>query len=554
MSYETQNNFSAGELSPLLYYRNDVAARQAGSKEMLNMIAIPHGPAMARFGFRYIDQIPDDYARMFSFDFIDYSIPVIIGTSNIYIFDVDGAIVETIPSPYSELAIRELQSAMQPRNELDGHFLLHLFVRETAPRHILFDGINFTLEISVFLGEDWTDHPGCVTFHDGRMYVAGSNNEPVTIWASVPNDFFDFTLGVGDSANDALIFPLAKAGVIRWVESNDVLFVGLSTGEQIIFSQGGPITPDNANTDQQSKFGSKRVQALIAENLVVYVNTNGRVVRGMTFSDVNEKYNSEELSFQAEHITEGGISELHYAESMPNMNSMSILFCVLENGNISVMSLNTSQGVAGWHRHYIGDETISIVTVNEDGIDYPWVLVKRNGVIYCEKYGDKFLDSYINIDLGVPGIDVVGLDHLADREVSIIADGRVHPIKTVNADGTLTLDFDAQFLSIGLGYNKKVVTLPQLDDTEEGSTLTFVKRFSKVFVAIIDSARPIVNGEDTFLRQPETSMGTREEFTTEIIEVSNDGWSNDSEITIEQPLPLPLLLAATGGKLKANKV
>ena len=98
MSNEAQINFAAGELSPLLYYRSDIAARAAGVKELFNMIALPHGPAKARTGFEYMGQIPDAYARMFTFEFVDVSFAIIIGTVSIYVIDNDGTILETIPS------------------------------------------------------------------------------------------------------------------------------------------------------------------------------------------------------------------------------------------------------------------------------------------------------------------------------------------------------------------------------------------------------------------------------------------------------------------------
>ena len=555
MSNEAQINFAAGELSPLLYYRSDIDARRAGVKELLNMVALPHGPAKARLGFEYMGQIADSYARMFTFEFVDVSFAIIIGIDNIYIIDNDGSIVETIAAPgFSQLAIEEMQSAMQPRNAENDTFLLHLVSRWSTPHHILFDGVNFTLVETIFQGEDWTSAPGTIEFHDGRLYLAGSSNEPVTVWASVPHDYFNFTLGVGDAADDALIFPLAKAGIIRWLVSNDKLFVGLSTGEQVIFAQGGPIAPDNANTDQQSKFGSKRVQAIMLENLVTYVNTDGSVVRAMTYSDVNEKYNSEELSFQAEHITKSGINEIKYAENSPNAKSVSQLFCLLSSGTMVTMSINTGQGTVGWSEHDLSDEVKSNTIVNEDGVDVQWILVERNGVLYYEKYSEEYLDSHISIDLGTPNNVVTGLDHLIGREVRIIADGKMHPIRIVENDGSLVLDYDATNVVVGLGYNSKMVTLPQINDVESGNTLPFFKRFSDMFVAIIESARPIINGQDTFLRQPATTMGERELFTTEIVEISEDGWDINSEITIEQPLPLPLTIAAVGGKLKENKV
>lgn len=40
-------------------------------------------------------------------------------------------------------------------------------------------------------------YPVSITFHEGRLYFAGSKSLPTTFWGSVVTNFFDFELGEG---------------------------------------------------------------------------------------------------------------------------------------------------------------------------------------------------------------------------------------------------------------------------------------------------------------------------------------------------------------------
>lgn len=54
-----QTNFTAGELSPLLYARTDLAKYANGAKTLVNMIAQPHGGVTRRPGTRFVAAVKD---------------------------------------------------------------------------------------------------------------------------------------------------------------------------------------------------------------------------------------------------------------------------------------------------------------------------------------------------------------------------------------------------------------------------------------------------------------------------------------------------------------
>ena len=68
------NSFAAGELSPLLDGRTDLAKYFVGLKTLLNMIAYPTGGVTRRGGLKYIAEVKNGYnaasaVRLFPFEF-----------------------------------------------------------------------------------------------------------------------------------------------------------------------------------------------------------------------------------------------------------------------------------------------------------------------------------------------------------------------------------------------------------------------------------------------------------------------------------------------------
>ena len=64
-------NFTAGELSPRLDGRNDLAKYPAGCKTLENMVVFPHGAAARRPGTQFISEVKtsSNKTRLIPFEF-----------------------------------------------------------------------------------------------------------------------------------------------------------------------------------------------------------------------------------------------------------------------------------------------------------------------------------------------------------------------------------------------------------------------------------------------------------------------------------------------------
>lgn len=147
-----QTNFTAGEWSPMLDGRSDLAKFGNAVRKMENMIIYPHGPAQKRPGLRYIAETKDSTkeSRLIDFQF---------STTQAYILEfgdqyvrfymnqgqiLDGGIPYEIATPYLEAdlsAIKYCQSAD----------VLYLWHPDYAPRKITRKGhTDWVLEIIDF--------------------------------------------------------------------------------------------------------------------------------------------------------------------------------------------------------------------------------------------------------------------------------------------------------------------------------------------------------------------------------------------------------------------
>ena len=467
----------------------------------------------------------------------------------------DAGEIVTFPSPYSIADLIEIQIDKEPGNKS-----MLFFVRDVAPHELIFSGNHIWdfHEIIFDFGEvgtaPWGDsYPGCVTFYAGRMAVGGTRDDPIGIWLSKPRQFRNFDFGDGDLPDDSLYLPLDKHGELVWLKGNKQLFAGLDSGEHVIFGDSGIIVSTNASTEQHSTYGSSRIQAQVVNEEVAYVDTRGRKIRLIDFDSNQQNMTSFDISFIAEHITEGRITEMKYGSS-----PYGVLYMPTFNGELVSCYIEKDRGIYGWARDDTQGNILSITVLREFGIDVPWIAVQRNGSLFIERndiFSDIFTDSHITVDeTGFPTTVFFGFDHLIGLTVQIIADGAVHPDAVVEPDGSIILQFAAQIVTAGLGYTAEIETIPENEDIDDGNTRTHKKRHSKVSVALLDSPRPIVNGQDTYRRTPSTPMDTRELSKTEIVEITNTGWSKDAVINVQQPLPVDMIIAGVGGKLTSNKL
>lgn len=95
-----QASFTAGEISPDLTVRTDLAKYQTGCKLLENMQVMPHGGAVKRSGFEFLGELPGQ-ARLMPFVFSDLQTYVLAFTHlRMFVFTSDGMVVDAKGQPY----------------------------------------------------------------------------------------------------------------------------------------------------------------------------------------------------------------------------------------------------------------------------------------------------------------------------------------------------------------------------------------------------------------------------------------------------------------------
>jgi len=396
--------------------------------------------------------------------------------------------------------------------------------------------------------------PSTVVFYEQRLWYAGTIHKPQTLWGSKTGIYEDFDLGA--KASDGLSYAIASDRVnnIKWMAATRVMIVGTSGGEfRITGGNESAITPTNVDVRRQTSYGSKLGHPAYVGSDVFFIQRSGTQVRNVSYKWESDSFQSDDITFLAEHITEGGLTALAYSH-VPD----SILMGIRADGVLLMLTYEPTQEVIGWHRHTTDGQFKSLAVISEDGPDQFWFVVERTigGVVkqYIELYTpDTHLDSMIDYTPsdGPAKKAFTGLDHLEGKTVQVLADGAVHPDLVVSS-GAITLNYTAATVNVGLKYVSKLTPTRHGANAGSGTTLGKFKRWNEIFVRLEKSAIPMINGQRPLVRSPGTDYGNEEPLVSEDINVRKLGYDRDGRINIEQDLPLACHIVSLFGTLSVG--
>lgn len=324
---------------------------------------------------------------------------------------------------------------------------------------------------SVWAEGYWSDYrgwPNTITFHQQRLVLGGSESFPQTIWfgRANPDDAANFTEGTLDTS--AFTIALPGQNPIQWILSGDYLFLGTSGSVGKYGEQGKAITPTSPNYNEQSKVGSTTLNAVFANDSILYVERGNRNVREFAYNLQSDSYKAPDLTVLSQDITLSGIKDVAF-QSRPNP----ILWCVLNNGKMATFTFIRDQEILSWASQVTDGYFESVAVIPSSSEDEVWVEVKRtiNGTpaYYVEQFqpndwGEDQNDCFF-VDCGftysgASTTSLSGLLPLKGETVSVYADGIVLPDVTVSATGTTTIDNSAENVIIGLPYTSILETMP----------------------------------------------------------------------------------------------
>lgn len=222
---------------------------------------------------------------------------------------------------------------------------------------------------------DYRGHPRAVALHEQRLCLGGVSSDPNSLWCSVLDDFENFEYG--SNADDAFSFTLAasEGNRINWLYSQSDLLVGTSGDEWTIGAAdtAQSLSSTNIQANRQSSYGSKYMRAALVNDVLLFVQRNGRKLRELVYELNKDGWIAPDLTLLAEHITKGEIVEIAY-QQQPD----AILWAVRGDGTLIGMVYERDQKVVGWHRHVTAGTVESVAVIYGIGTeDEVWVAVNR---------------------------------------------------------------------------------------------------------------------------------------------------------------------------------
>ncbi len=202
---------------------------------------------------------------------------------------------------------------------------------------------------------DTTGHPSCVTFFEQRLVFAGTTDQPQTIFFSKSGDYENMDENIGGTVadDDAMVYTIAsnQVNAIRFMTATRTLIIGTAGGEFTVSGGGtdSAVTPTNILIKKQSNHGSANVDALAVGNATLFLQRAKRKIRELAYNFDVDGYIAPDMTILAEHITEGGLTQIAYQQE-PNQ----IIYGVRGDGELVGFTYQREQQVTAWHRHIFG--------------------------------------------------------------------------------------------------------------------------------------------------------------------------------------------------------
>lgn len=577
----SKHAFTAGEISDWLGYRTNNPRFKNGCRLLQNAMAKPQGPALRRGGFRYIADIKTlmnqaiagvDRPRLVPFIFNEAQAYVLCfykhssGTVRVAFGNGNG-LVEDSASPGNPY-IYEITGTFDHLNFAYAQSADILYIAQEGREPLEFirnDHDSWTLQVATLTSAptDWVgpdDYPQRVSFYEQRIMYGRINSRPQTIWASKSGDFYDFGVSSPLVDSDAVTVTLAsgKQNKIQWMIPVRSFLIGTIGDEwSLQGSNGSPFTFASIDIDPHTNHGSESIPPLKIGTTLVFVEYLGRTINMLHYDYAVDNYQVTDLSILSPHLTLAkNITDWTY-QRIPN----SVIWAVRSDGKLLGLTFQKEHDIAGWHQHSTTGSFRSVTSIPGSTEHEVWTIAERNingtDTWYLEKMAPEFtdetdatngcfLDSYAIYD-GVATSTITGLDHLEGEEVSILADGKVHPKLTVSS-GSITLNFDAEYVIVGLSYTS--IIEPRFLDPSDQDT---VKGLSQTMVEVEIEFVDTLGGKIKYFTsdaeyEEEILFRNPEDITGDPLPLFNGfkrkkparGWSRDPRLQIIQEDPLPM--------------
>jgi hypothetical protein len=418
------------------------------------------------------------------------------------------------------------------------------------------DALAATTATKVWSEGAWSPkrgYPRAIGLFEQRLYFGGTASNPIRFWGSHVGDFENFEYGDTDDAAVAFDMASTESNAIQWMEALEVIQVGTSGGEFVASSgnRDEPVTPSNVAVRGQSAYGADYLQAITINDVVLFVQRQGRRVREMSYNIERDRYVAPDLTLLAEHVTAAGIVQLAFTRQPDPL-----LLVVTADGALAVLTYNREQNITAWTRWTTNGAIESVASLYGTPEDEVWLVVRRtiNGatVRFIERMAvetDVKADA-VHLDASVTGTtagaNITGLAHLNGATVRAVVNGAVAGDYTV-VGGAITVSGVTTFgkFVVGLPYVGTIKPMKLDIGLSNGPSQGRKRRILEVAIRFNASlgaryGRDAASLDAVEFRAPENPGDASPPlFTGDKIVSWPPGYDRSADIIISQQDPLP---------------
>jgi hypothetical protein len=317
------------------------------------------------------------------------------------------------------------------------------------------------------------NYPACLTFHEQRLSLGGSTNEPTAVVLGQSSNYENFGSASPAAPSDAILFKIRskEKNKIKAMVSLRGLIVFTSAAEFTV--SGGSqdfLTPSNIVIRPQTFRGIDNIKPIIVGNVILYVQARSNVIRAFSYNFQNDNFIGNDLTIMARHLFEGRtIKSWAYAQS-PH----SIVWVVLDNGQLLSLTYVQEHEVWAWMSHATDGFFEDVIVIPETREDVPYFIVRRIVNGQTKRYQERmktrivgdikdcfFVDCGLSY-VGAPTQTLSGLHHLEGKMVSALVNGDVIEGLLVS-NGSISLPQlptgTSVTVTVGLPYESYIQTL-----------------------------------------------------------------------------------------------
>ena len=283
--------------------------------------------------------------------------------------------------------------------------------------------------------------PSAVGSFQQRQIYGSTNEFPNRVWSSRTARPKNFTNTEPISDDDSLDFRIAglQLNKIRHFVDIGKLVALTTAGEWAIDgASGGALTPTTISVTQQSYHGCTELRPIVSDNMLLFVQARGSIVRDLTFNFQTDGYQGNDLTVFSGHLIRNRTIDDWSYQQTPH----SVVWAARDDGVMLSLTYVREQQIIGWCRHDTLGLYKKICVVPEDLEDFVYVIVEREIDGSTVRYIEKMLTRAID-DIR----DFVGMDS------SLSYDGRLPLNTTMTLSGGTTWGYEETItLTAGAAY------------------------------------------------------------------------------------------------------